>query len=124
VLSVPIWYRVACYVMAALLLVSVGLQYNDPDPIRWMVLYGSAAITSILLPSNKRVVPLGYLIVAAAVIWAIILLVDIWGEVSVSDIVEKMSEKGGAVEEERELGGLAITGVWTLFASWFRSRRP
>ena len=34
-----------------------------------------------------------------------------------------MSEKGGAVEEGREAGGLAIEGVWLLAAALFRSRR-
>ena len=120
----PVWYRVACYVMAALLLVCVALQYNDPDPIRWMAMYGSAAVTSALLPHDKRAVVLGYVIVAVSLIWAIVLLTGIWGKVEVADIVNKMSEKGGAVEEEREFGGLAIVGVWTLFASIYRSRRP
>jgi hypothetical protein len=121
---VPIWYRLACYLMAALLLVAVALQYNDPDPIRWMVMYGAAAITSIVLPHDKRIIPLGYLITVVTLIWALVLLVGVWGKVDLSDIVEKMSEKGGAVEEERELGGLAITSVWTLAATWLRSRRP
>lgn len=119
----PVWYRATCYVMAALLLVCVALQYNDPDPVRWMVMYGAAAITSATLPHEKQLVPLGYAIAAIALVWSLVLLVGVWGKVDVGDIVEKMSEKGGAVEEERELGGLAIAGLWIAFASWYRSRR-
>jgi hypothetical protein len=120
---VPGWFRIASYVMAALLAVCVALQYNDPDPIRWMAMYGAAAIVAALLPAKKQLVPAGYVVAAVALVWGAYLLYDVWGRMQVADLVEKMSEKGGAVEEGRESGGLAIAGVWLVFASWFRSRR-
>jgi hypothetical protein len=109
--------------MAALLAVCVAFQYNDTDPIRWMAMYGAAAIVAALLPAKKQLVPAGYVVAAVALVWGAYLLYDVWGRMQVADLVEKMSEKGGAVEEGRESGGLAIAGVWLVFASWFRSRR-
>jgi len=110
-------------VMAALLAVCVALQYNDPDPIRWMAMYGAAMVVSALLPSKKPLVPVGYVVAAVALVWSAYLLYGVWGRMEVADLVEKMSEKGGAVEEGRESGGLAIAGFWLVFASAFRSRR-
>jgi hypothetical protein len=120
---VPGWFRFASYVMAALLAVCVALQYNDPDPIRWMIMYGAAMIVAALLPSKKALVPIGFLVAAVALAWAAYLLHEVWGRMAVTDLVEKMSEKGGAVEEGRESGGLAIAGVWLVFASAFRRTR-
>jgi hypothetical protein len=116
---VPGWFRFASYLMAALLLVCVLLQYNDPDPIRWMAIYGASMVVALLLPAKRALIPVGYLVAAIALGWATYLLVEVW----VKDLVEKMSEKGGAVEEGREAGGLVIAGTWLLFASYFRSRR-
>ena len=120
---VPGWFRIASYVMGALLVVCVALQYNDPDPIRWMAMYGASAIVALLLPAKKQLVPVGYLVAAVALVWGAYLLYDVWGRMEVPDLINKMSEKGGAVEEGRESGGLAIAGAWLVFASWFRSRR-
>jgi hypothetical protein len=109
--------------MAALLVVCVVLQYNDPDPIRWMAFYGSCAIASALLPSYKRAVPVALLLAIGAIVWSLLLVMGVWDRIEVTDLVNKMSEKGGAVEEGREAGGLAIAGAWLLFASVYRSRR-
>ena len=120
----PAWYRYTSYVMAALFAVCVVLQYNDPDPIRWMAAYAAVAIVSALLPSQRAFVPVAYALAIGALVWAAVLLHGVWGRMEVTDVVHKMSEKGGAVEEGREAGGLAIAGAWLVFARWFRSRRP
>ena len=109
--------------MAALLLVCVVLQHNDPDPIRWMLFYGACAITAALLPSQRHIVPIAYVLAVGALVWAAYLLYSVWGRMEVGDLVDKMSEKGGAVEEGREAGGLGIAGAWLLFAaSYVRGR--
>lgn len=120
---VPAWFLYASYVMAALLAVCVALQYNDPDPIRWMAIYGVAMVIAAVLPSKKSLVPVGFVVGAITLAWAAYLLYDVWGRMEVTDLVDKMSEKGGAVEEGRESGGLAIAGVWLVFASAFRRTR-
>src|SRR5688572_31153438 len=108
--------------MAALLVVCVLLQINDPDPLRWMAMYGACAIAAALLPTQRRVVPIAALLAAAALAWAAYLLYVVWGRMEVGDLVNKMSEKGGAVEEGREAGGLGIAGAWLAFAAWYRRR--
>ncbi len=117
------WFTLACWVMAALFATCVALQYNDPDPIRWMLIYGAGMVISILLPMRRQAALAGYALGAVTLIWAAVLIHGIWGVVSLGDIVGKMSEKGGAVEEEREAGGLLIEGLWLVLASFHRSRR-
>lgn len=120
---VPGWFKVPCWLMAALFAVCVVLQYNDPDPMRWMVVYGLAMGISMLLPFDRRVAVAGLFVGGLALVWAAVLIYGIWGKVALSDVVGKMSEKGGAVEEEREAGGMLIQGIWLVLASVYRRRR-
>jgi hypothetical protein len=117
------WFKLTCWVMAAVLALCVALQYNDPDPIRWMLIYGAGMVISVLLPMYRDAAKVGVLAGAAALVWTVMLLIPIWDKVSPSDAFLKMSEKGGAVEELREAGGLAIEGMWLALASWYRLRR-
>jgi hypothetical protein len=109
--------------MAALFAVCVALPYNDPDPIRWMAIYGVGALVAALIPIKKPVAGLGVLLGLVALAWALYLVHATWGVIALSDLTNKMSEKGGAVEEGREAGGLAIMGAWLLFAAAFRGKR-
>jgi hypothetical protein len=109
--------------MAALLGVCVALQYNDPDPIRWIAIYGAGAIVSAVLPAKRVLVPLAIAVGLGAAAWAIYLVHKTWGVIELSDLTNKMSEYGGAVEEGREAGGLGIEAVWLLFAAGFRRTR-
>jgi len=117
------WFKLPCWVMAGLFAVCVGLQYNDPDPIRWMAIYGAAMVISVVLPLKRPAATAGLVVGALALAWAAVLIYGIWGKVALSDVVEKMSEKGGAVEEEREAGGMLIEGTWLVLASLYRRRR-
>ena len=112
------------WLFAALFAICVVLQYNDPDPIRWMAIYGAAMIVSIALPFRKKWAIAGFVVGAFAAAWGIYLLVGVWGKMGFSDLWLKMNEKGGAVEEGRESGGLLIEATWLLLASAFRATRP
>jgi UDP-N-acetylmuramyl pentapeptide phosphotransferase/UDP-N-acetylglucosamine-1-phosphate transferase len=68
-------------------------------------------------------VGLAFTTALAAAIWAALLISQIWGKVGFSDLWLKMSEKGGAVEVEREFGGLAIVAGWLLIAVVLRRRQ-
>lgn len=109
--------------MAALLAVCAALQYNDPDPIRWMAIYGAGAVVSALLPGPRHVAIAGLVVGIVTIAWGLFLVWDVWGQVSMADFFGKMSEKGGAVEVEREAGGLLIQAVWLLAGSHVRWRR-
>ena len=119
----PVWFRTVSWVMAALYAVSVALQYNDPDPLRWMAIYGAAAVASAMLPARRWAIPLALATAGAAVLWAALLFPELWGKVGFTDLWRKMSEKGGAVEVEREVGGLIIVAGWLVPAALLRRRQ-
>jgi Transmembrane family 220, helix len=119
----PIWFRNVSWTMAALYLVSAGLQYNDPDPLRWMAIYLAATVAAVALPLRRWAIPLSIAVAVAALIWALVLFPDIWGRVGFTDLWKKMSEKGGAVEIEREIGGLVIVVGWLVLGAFLRRRQ-
>ena len=120
---VATWFKAVTWGMAALLFVCVALQYNDPDPVIWMAIYGAGAVASVLLPIKRPVAALAGVIGLVALVWAISLIHSIWGLIELSDLTNKMSEKGGAVEVGREAGGLVIEGVWLIVAAAYRGTR-
>jgi hypothetical protein len=109
--------------MAAAFASFAALQYNDPDPVRWIAIYGAAVVISAALPRSRAAAVPGLVVGLAAAAWAAYLAYGVWRVIGVSDLWLKMSEKGGAVEEGREAGGLAIEAAWLLAASAFRRRR-
>ena len=120
---VPPWFRWLAYLMAAVFASFAALQYNDPDPVRWMAMYGAAVVISAALPGRRAAAAAGLVVGLAAAVWAACLVYGVWRVIGLSDLWLKMSEKGGAVEEGREAGGLAIEAAWLLAASAFRRRR-
>lgn len=121
--SVATWFKAASWLMAGLLLLCVVLQYNDPDPVRWMLMYGAGAIASLVLPSKRIAAAFAAAVGLFALVWAAMLIYEVWGVVALSDLTNKMSEKGGAVEVGREAGGLLIEGVWLAIGAAYRARR-
>lgn len=109
--------------MAVLYSVSVGLQVNDPDPARWMILYGAAAIAAGILPARRIMAVPAALVGLVATAWGAYLVSEVAGVLEVSDLWMKMSEKGGAVEVGREAGGLATVAVFLLPGAAFRATR-
>lgn len=121
----PRWLVALNSLFAALFVVAVGLQYNDPDPIRWMALYGGAAIATVLAFHSRSGWLLAGLVGVVAAIWGGWLWSQVLGRVVPSDLWLKMSEKGGAVEVLREAGGLTIVCTWLSVSSligWRRAR--
>ena len=120
---VPRWFSGLCWGMAVLFSVCVGLQYNDPDAVLWMAVYGSAAIAAALLPGNRIFAATALLVGLGAGGWAVYLGSRVHDGVAPSDLWMKMNEKGGAVEVGREAAGLALIAVGLLAAAVFRWTR-
>lgn len=82
---------------------SASLQLNDPDPVRWVVLYAAAAAVCILhlVTRVRSFVP--YALAAVAGCWAATLL---------PGVLEAAALTG--TEEEREFLGLGIVAAACL----------
>ena len=104
--------RVANGLMVILFLFAVAVQYNDPDPLRWMAIYGLAALACLLSLGGRlsRLVPI--LIGLAALAWAVTIAPGVVGRVSVGELFQSYTMLSDTVEEAREMGGLLIVAVW------------
>lgn len=100
--------RVAGYFMAFVFVVMAGVQYNDPDPLRWMAIYGVAATAALLFAFDKLHITIPVVIGVVAIIWALLLAPDVIGKVSVGELFQSVQMKNQAVERGREMGGLLI----------------
>lgn len=102
----------------------VLLQVNDPDPIRWMVLYGCAAVACGLELAGRGRRALPVLAAVAAVAWAAALAPAAFThDVRVGDLFADMRMKSAGVEEAREMLGLLIVAGWMVVLAGTAHRR-
>jgi len=115
--------RVMNVLMGCLFLLALVLQYNDPDPLRWMAIYGAAAVVCLLALRRRlrRWMPLVVGVVALA--WAATLAPGVVGRVSPRDLFREIPMGSTAIEEGREMGGLLIVAAWMLVLL-ISARRP
>jgi hypothetical protein len=97
---------------AALFLVSAALQLNDPDPLRWILIYASAASACLV----HRVAPRAWLPPAivglAALTWAGLDAPRVLPGLRFGDLFRSMKAETPSIEESRELLGLLIVAGW------------
>ena len=87
---------------------AAGLQFNDPDPLAWSLIYGAAAIamfvrSSGLFPALAALVP-----GLVALVWGGVVLVGIQGPVDWPAVVGDVGMKTVQVELVREAAGLFL----------------
>jgi len=116
-----IW-MVADIVFLLLFAMSVAVQVNDPDPFRWMALYGAAAIACGLWLARRLPRWLPVVIAAAAILWALTIVPRVLGKVPFLEMFAAWEMKDLGVEESREMYGLLLVAGWMLLLAW-RSRR-
>jgi ABC-type multidrug transport system permease subunit len=106
------FYKVLAWIFATLCVISALLQYNDPDPIIWMLIYGVAAAVSIGFALDK-IKPYLPLIVGILGIFGFIYVFP--NHFEGFDFAKGMSSAN--VEEGREAFGLLIISMFMfLFA--------
>ena len=111
-------------ILAVLFILFTVVQFNDPDPERWVTVYGMVAVLSILHGFWK---PLPYVTLALmglCLIWALTLVPNIiewFGSDEKSDMLGHMMDSKPYIEGSREMGGLLIA-VAALFYLWRSSR--
>jgi Transmembrane family 220, helix len=101
--------------MSVLFAFAAAVQVNDPDPIRWIAMYGAACALSLVVLFGRRPVRVAALAVSAvAIAWAA--LIALGGPVA-SDyehMLDAWEMKSASVEEAREASGLLIVAVWMI----------
>ena len=100
--------------MAALFAMSAAVNLNDPDPIRWVAIYGAAGILSIVVVLTGTVPLLVSAVVGAiALAWSLMWARRVPGH-AYRHMFDEWEMKSTTVEEARETCGLAIVALWML----------
>ena len=105
-------WKVLNGLMTAAFLFSVAVQYNDPDPVRWMAIYGAATVVCVLAIMGRGRWMLPAAIGLIALIWALTLAPQVIGKVRFGELFEAFEMKDERVEVAREMGGLLIVAFW------------
>jgi transmembrane protein TMEM220 len=106
-------FRLISGLMAALLAFAVSVNFNDPDPIRWVAMYGAACVVSIaaaVLGGVPPVVPA--LVGVVAIVWAAAWARRVPSLEVYTHMFDEWEMKSETVEEARETCGLLIVAVW------------
>lgn len=88
------------------------VQWNDPDPLRWMALYGGAAVACLVWRRVRRGWLVAAVVGAVAAAWSVAIAVGLERLASVDELFSSMPMKGGPIEESREALGLGIVAAW------------
>jgi hypothetical protein len=111
------------YMMLAVFLMCVVVQFNDPDTWVWVGIYGFGAGACVLAALRRLHWGLSSALALIALIWGIILASRVEG-ISWSDLSTSLSMKTLEVEEAREAGGLFLLATWmvvlTIATRWAR----
>ena len=105
--------KYANYFFLVIFLLCTAVQYNDPDPVRWMILYGAAATCCFLYAVRKLPIYLALSTAVVACIWILLLVPFVWGKpIPLDEVFSMIHMISPGVEEVREIGGLAIVVAW------------
>jgi len=104
--------RYVHFLMFLLFLLSCAVQYNDPDPLTWIALYGYAAVLTVFAFYKKysaSALLLGLIIYLAGFFY----------------YAQPLNVSWWALEEGREAMGLMISAVWmgVLLYIWYGKKR-
>ncbi len=103
------------FAVALLFVMGAALQLNDPDPGRWIAIYLAAALSSAMWGRWKASWLLPALVGLAALAWGLWIAAHMVEWVQPQAMFEPMQSRGGAVEQSRELFGLAIIAAWMTY---------
>ena len=111
-------FRVANRVAGGVFVICAVIQWNDPDPLRWMAIYLAAAAACFVAPRGPHgwILPAGVALVA--LIWAGALGPTVLPDLRVGDLAKRMKAETPAIESSRELLGLLIVLAWTAPLAW------
>lgn len=110
--------RILHYLFAILFVFAAIVQYNDPDPARWIALYGAAAAVSFLatwpVGAARRFWIAPAIVAVVALLWSAGIWLGTRHPLMPWRMFEQWEMKDAAVEETRETFGLFIIAVWML----------
>lgn len=101
------------------------LQYNDPNPLTWVALYGAAsAMCAVAAARGRAPVSAALALAALTTVWALVLIARLPGPGVYAEMFDAWRMQGGGVEEARESVGLLLVAACSaLIAAASRGTR-
>ncbi len=115
--------KIVNYVMAAAFLLGALVQYNDPDPVPWMTMYGAAVMACILFATRRNHWIIPSVVGLIALLWAIDVAPGVLGKTRFSEMIQAWEMKNERIEEAREFWGLMIIVAWMAVLAWMSKRK-
>ncbi len=109
-------------IVTLVFLIGAGLQYNDPDPLRWILIYGLAAVACLAHRRTTWDRVAAIAVGLTALFWTATLFSGLSGFVF-GDLFRSMKAETPTIELGRELLGLWIIAGW-MAVLIFRRRVP
>jgi hypothetical protein len=119
------WIKGLYSLFALLFFISAVVQYNDPDPLHWIFLYGLGSMISLFTVLGKIKVSWIYLCIGAALLQILIVMDGAiqWYLRGVENILDTpMSKEKPYIEEVREFFGSLIVLTSNLFLLYFQNK--
>lgn len=106
-------FKVTNIGMLLVFVLATAVQYNDPDPIRWILIYGLAATACFLSLARRLPHALPAVLGACGILGGFFLALRVVGKQSVANS-----------EEGREMLGLFLVALWmAALLIWTRKQR-
>lgn len=109
------------FIISGIFFVFAALQWNDPDPLIWIVCYGTMAVMYIFLAlKNNLSQYLAWIMSIACSINMVILLPEIsnWISEGSPSIVQSMKATIPTIEYTREFLGLFLCLISSVYDIW------
>jgi Transmembrane family 220, helix len=111
--------------MAVLFAFAAAVQYNDPDPLQWMAMYGLAMLACGLALAGRLPRLLPALAGLGALVWAGTLAPGVVERVSLGELFQSYGMLSTAVEEGREWAACSSSPRgWECSPSCARAEPP
>jgi hypothetical protein len=106
-------FRTIAGLIAVLFAYAAVLNFNDPDPVRWVAIYGAAGLVSLLAAATGAVPSAAPAAIAiVALVWGIALAARVPNMDVYTHMFDQWEMTSTTVEEAREACGLFIVAGW------------
>jgi hypothetical protein len=118
--------KITNLILAAMFVLFAVVQFNDPDPLLWIAIYGAMAAVCAMAAFRYYIKPLLWILLACFVVYMVVLWPGIseWLQQDDKSVLfdEGMKMQFAYVEESREFLGLLICLIVLGFILWRSSR--
>jgi hypothetical protein len=118
--------RIVTAVMFCYFVFAAAVQYNDPDPVHWIAVYGLSAVCSLLAFTGRDRAALLYILIGMALTEMAITVDGLCAWIRLGSenlLTTKMSAEKPYIELGREFLGAAISLAAAVGYLWTRPRK-